>query len=148
MTIEKIFENSGSIIKKVDCFNDAFFGSLPEDILRYLKCMGTTVRLHETVHGSAYTTLFSIYDIKHEQDIICSENGLLIIGNGLNGDLLTINLSNRRVGYVFHDELWEDNFEVFEDIYIELPFEIDTFLNMAIEGTNYPYDGYTADNFM
>ena len=72
----------------------------------------------------------------------------MVIGYGLNGDLLTLSLSNNKVGYVFHDELWEKTFEIFEDIYVEMPFEIEEFIEMAIENENYPIDGTMAERLV
>ena len=71
---------------------------------------------------------------------------MLVIGNGLNGDLLTINLKNTHIGYVFHDDLWEENYLNIEDIYCELPFDIEIFLKMVLEGKSYPIDGTMAEN--
>lgn len=56
--------------------------------------------------------------------------------------------SNNKVGYVFHDELWEKTFEIFEDIYVEMPFEIEEFIEMAIENENYPIDGTMAERLV
>lgn len=131
---------------KSGLFWRCIFSTLPENIIQYFECMGNTIKLNETGYGSAYTTLFSIDDVEAEQNFVCTENRLLIIGCGLNGDLITINLLNSRVGYVFHDDLWEENYDVFEEIYVELPFGIEQFLNMAIENKDYPIDGNMAEN--
>lgn len=130
----------------VDCSKDVFFSKFSANMIQYFNCMGKTIRLHKTMHGSAYTTLFSVDEIKGEQNTICAGNNLLVIGYGLNGDLLTFSLSSNKVGYVFHDELWEENFDVFEDIYVEMPFGIKEFIEMAIENRNYPIDGTMAEN--
>ena len=147
MNIEELFKNYKIEFQKIDAVNAMFEESLLEEIVQYLSCMGKTIRLHETPHGSAYTTLFSVYELKREQCTICGKNELLIIGYGLNGDLLTINLKNSHVGYIFHDELCEENYDSIEDIYVELPFGIMTLLDMALAGKDYPFDGYMAENY-
>lgn len=147
MDIATLFEINNIKFRKVDAVGKLGMDSLPESIVSYLECMGTAIKLHETSYGSAYTTLFSMDEMKQEQDAICSQRGLLIIGCGLNGDLITINVENMHVGYVFHDDLWEENYEVIDDIYIELPFEIDTFLDMALKGIDYPIDGTMAEKY-
>ncbi len=65
----------------------------------------------------------------------------------MNGDLLTVSLLNNKVGYVFHDELMEENFDVFQEIYVEMPFKIEKFIEMAIENKNYPIDGTMAEKY-
>lgn len=61
-------------------------------------------------------------EIKNEQYEICTENNLLVIGYGLNGDLLTVR-------------------------YVEMPFKIEEFIEMAIENKNYPIDGTMAEKY-
>lgn len=145
VTILELLDKNNISYKTVACPNDNFFSVLPISIIQYLNCMGKTINLNKTVYGSAYTTLFSVDEIKEEQHTICTANNLLVIGCGLNGDLLTISLSNGKVGYVFHDELWEETFDIFDDIYVEMPFEIEEFIEMAIENKNYPIDGTMAE---
>ena len=148
MTIVELFDKNNISYQSVVCSNDVFFSGLPISAIQYLNCMGSTISLNETTYGSAYTTLFSVDEIKNEQNTICTENNLLVIGYGLNGDLLTLSLSNSKVGYVFHDELREEFFEVFEDIYVEMPFKIEEFIEMAIENKNYPIDGTMAEKLV
>jgi len=107
-----------------------------------------TMKLHETAHGSAYTTLYAIDKLKEEQYDICLINGLFVIGSGLNGDLLTINVKNLKVGYISHDDLEEENYGSIEDIYIELPLSIDEFLEKAIATVDYPFDGTRAEIYV
>lgn len=66
----------------------------------------------------------------------------------MNGDLLTLNLCNSKVGYVFHDELLEESFELLDDIYVEMSFRIEEFIEMAIENKNYPIDGTMAEKMV
>ncbi|MEH7110082.1 hypothetical protein, partial [Bacillus sp. JJ1764] len=50
----------------------------------------------------------------------CIDNGFFIIGSGLNGDSIVIDLNTRNIGYVFHDEVWEDGDVNPKEIYISL----------------------------
>jgi hypothetical protein len=145
VSILELLDKNSIPYKTVVCFNDSFFSALPISVMQYLKCMGITIALNKTLFGSAYTTLFSVDEIKEEQHSVCTANNLLVIGCGLNGDLLTVNLSNSKVGYVFHDELWDETYEMFEDIYVEMPFEIEEFIRKAIENKNYPIDATMAE---
>lgn len=145
MNIKNIFKKNNIMFRPAEIPDTALFQSLPESIADYLKYMGKTIKLHETEYGSAWTVLYNIEEIQNCQETICSKNNLLVIGSGLNGDLLTINLKNCHIGYIFHDDLWEENYDKIEDIYCELPFGIETFLHMAFEDDSYPIDGTMAE---
>ena len=124
-----------------------------DGIIEYLSCLGKDVKLHISANGVAHTLLYSIDNIQQENfdeyNMPCLDNGYLIVGNGSNGDLLCINTSTGLVGYAFHDDLWENNYDEFEDIYIELPLTIEQFVKQALENENdYPYDGFLAEKYM
>ena len=147
MDISSVFKVNKISFQEVDNAGSAIDFAVPLQVERYLECMGKTIALNRTEHGSAYTTLFSVYDISAEQYEMCLERGLLIIGFGLNGDLLTVNLKNSRVGYVFHDDISEENYETIDDIYIELPMDLKQFIKMAVSGGDYPFDGHMAKEY-
>lgn len=147
MNIKKLLSEHRINFTSAAGFEEDLGLKLTPSAAEYLSCMGNAVALHITPNGSAYTLLYSVRDIKEEQHPICTANNLLIIGNGLNGDLLAINLANDNVGYVFHDDLEEENFDELADIYAELPFGIERFLEMALSGGDYPKDGYDAENY-
>lgn len=143
--VEDIFTKSRIDFQKTDISHIPWLILLPDDVKNYLECMGKTLKWHETQYGSAWTTLYGVNELMDYQETVCHENNLLVIGNGLNGDLLTINLKNNHIGYVFHDDLWEGNYSTLEDIYCELPFGIDIFLKMVMETESYPIDGTMAE---
>ncbi len=141
-TIEEIFEKNKIDFKQVDISNNLFLMSLTlsEKVTEYLQCMGKTIKLHETKYGSIWVTLYNAKDLIDNQYPVCNEKNLLIIGHLLNGDLLTINLKNEHIGYVFHDDLWEENYSSIEDIYCELLLDIEIFLKIILEDKIYPID--------
>ena len=141
-TIETIFKKYKIDFQQVNLSHHPFFMSLslPEKVTEYLQCMGKTIKLHETEYGSVWTTLYNVKDLIDNQYPVCNEKNLLIIGNLLNGDLLTINLKNEHIGYIFHDDLWEENYLNIEDIYCELQFDIEIFLKTILEEKIYPID--------
>lgn len=141
-TIKTIFEKNKIDFQQADISHNPFLMSLslPEKATEYLQCMGKTIKLHETKYGSIWVTLYNVKDLIDCQYKVCNEKNLLIIGNLLNGDLLTINLKNNHIGYVFHDDLWEENYSSIEDIYCELPLDIEIFLKMILEDKIYPID--------
>ena len=77
----------------------------------------------------------------------CIENGYLIIGSGLNGDLIVTNIKNMNVGFVFHDELWENPKVDFNRILIDMKCKIDEFYYNSIFKENYPVDAYQAEEY-
>ena len=146
--IEDILRRNHVDFQQIDISQILCFMSIPNNVKEYLNCMGKTIKWHITQYGSAWTTLYSINDLMDYQETVCSDNNLLVIGNGLNGDIITINLKNSHVGYIFHDDLWEDNYSTIEDIYRELPFRIETFLQMVFETESYPMDGTMAEEMI
>ena len=125
--------------------------NLPLPLQKYLTLVNLPIKLNITPHGSALTYLMAQKEIeeiyKDESFISCIEHNYLIIGNGLNGDWLCVNIKSGKVGYAFHDDLLE-GFDDFDDIYIELPCYLDEFLDMAFTRDDYPFDGYMAEDFM
>ncbi|MGJ7910125.1 hypothetical protein [Neobacillus sp. LXY-1] len=84
----------------------------------------------------------------YEEHKRCIDNGLFIIGSGLNGDPIVIDLNTRNIGYVFHDELWEDGDVNPREIYISLECSIPQFYYNSVTIDDYLVDGYEAENFM
>ena len=124
-----------------------------DETIDFLSCMGTRIELHLSDYGVPITRLYCVDEIvienNEEYNKTCLDNGYMIIGDGPNGDLLCINISTGLVGYAFHDDLWEENYDEFSDIYIELPFRIKEFLTHALENDDkYIYDGFLAEKFI
>lgn len=87
-------------------------------------------------------------EILYEEHKRCIDNGLFIIGYGLNGDPIVIDLNTKKIGYIFHDELWEDEDVNPREIYISLECSIPQFYYNSVTIVDYPVDGYEAENFM
>ncbi|WP_326514197.1 hypothetical protein [Clostridium intestinale] len=84
----------------------------------------------------------------YESNIKCISEGLLIIGSGLNGDLIVFDLINQKVGYVFHDDLWEDESINPRDILISLNCTIGEFYYKAMIDEDFPVDGLQAEQYI
>lgn len=75
----------------------------------------------------------------------CIEARLLIIGSALNGDPIVVNLDTATVGFLLHDELWEDQTVAPRDIYTDTGLKIGSFyLAAAKHPDTFPADGYEA----
>lgn len=83
-----------------------------------------------------------------EENKRCIDEGLLIIGSGLNGDFIVIDLHTLNVGYVFHDEIWEDEDAIVRENYINLNWSIGQFYYNALTMQEFPVDGYQAEEYM
>jgi hypothetical protein len=73
-------------------------------------------------------------------------NGFLVIGNGLNGDPIAIELSNGEVAFLAHDLLWglDSECTAFEDCVARSTLDIDTFWARALVEDDFPVDFYVA----
>jgi hypothetical protein len=84
----------------------------------------------------------------YEEHKRCIDNGLFIIGHGLNGDLIVLDLNTNEIGYVFHDELWEDEEINPREIHISLECSLPEFYFNSVTIDNYPVDGTEAERYM
>ncbi|WP_324023492.1 hypothetical protein QSV08_11625 [Maribacter sp. BPC-D8] len=74
---------------------------------------------------------------------------LLIVGAGMNGDPIVLNFKTMKMGYVFHDELWEgDTIEDLDAIFIDLGLSLGEFYYKKVTEENFPIDAYEAEEYM
>ena len=84
-----------------------------------------------------------IRSINTETQILI-QNGLLIVGSGLNGDPIVVDSIDGYVGYVSHDVLWEgEEFEIV-DIFAKMNETIGSFFKNALCNPEFPVDFYEA----
>ncbi|MEH7238884.1 hypothetical protein [Bacillus sp. JJ1562] len=84
----------------------------------------------------------------YEEHKRCIDNGLFIIGSGLNGDPIVLDINTNKTGFIFHDELWEDKEINPKEIYISLECSLPEFYYNSVFIDDYPVDGYEAELFM
>lgn len=75
------------------------------------------------------------------------EKGLLIIGDGLNGDPIVLKVQTETVGYVSHDELWEGAPSDLDKIYCDLGLSVSDFYLAAATEADFPVDFYAAQDY-
>jgi hypothetical protein len=78
----------------------------------------------------------------------CIESGLLVIGAGLNGDPIVIDLITNHIGFVFHDELWENENANVRDEFISMKCSVGEFFYNSLHTDNYPIDGYDVEQYI
>ncbi len=123
------------------------------DIVDFLACMGRNIEFYKSPSGVARTTLYSTDNILEEMlcepNKPCIDHGYLIIGSGCNGDYLCVNIETGLLGYVFSDCMWEELYDDFSDIYVELQMKIAEFIAFVMEDReHYPSDGAMAEQYI
>jgi hypothetical protein len=83
---------------------------------------------------------------------ICMERGFLIVGSGLNGDPIAVELSSEKMAFLSHDILFESTYDDFEDGVVEFeecllrtPLGFHEFWQGASDVPNFPRDSYDAE---
>jgi hypothetical protein len=77
----------------------------------------------------------------------CIEHGFLIMGSGLNGDPIAIELATEKMAFISHDILWERDYERFEECVVRTPLGLHDFWTQAAEDPDFPVDSYDAESF-
>lgn len=78
----------------------------------------------------------------------CVDNGLLIIGHGLNGDPIVIDVESFEVGYVFHDELWEGVKDDIRSMVVRMNRSVGDFFESVASVPNFPIDAFEAEEYV
>jgi hypothetical protein len=79
-----------------------------------------------------------------EANSACIDGGLLIVGSGLNGDPIAIELASGRIAFISHDLLWEGDFEDVGECVVRTPLSFDEFWTAAAQSPDFPRDSYDA----
>jgi hypothetical protein len=80
-----------------------------------------------------------------EENAACIVRGFLIVGSGLNGDPIAVELSSGKMAFISHDILWERTYDDFEECVVRTPLGFDEFWTAASESPNFPRDSYDAE---
>ena len=81
---------------------------------------------------------------QEEENAPCIEHGLLIVGSGLNGDPIALEISSGRMAFVSHDLLWERDYGDFEECVVRSPLGFHEFWSAAADDPEFPVDSYDA----
>jgi hypothetical protein len=159
MKIDKLlFEKSLEIIKfnytksvvKVNEINLEFFEEigLNSELIEFLKQFSFLQYLN---FGGIYFSCVNEIRTENteEENKSIYKRKLLIVGTGMNGDPIVLNFETMKMGYVFHDELWEnEEIENLDSIYINMNLSIGEFYYKKMTETNFPIDAYEAEEYM
>ena len=83
-------------------------------------------------------------DNQREENLPCIEHGFLIVGSGLNGDPVALQISTGKMVFVSHDLLWERDYDDFDECVAQSPLEFHAFWSAALENIDFPVDSYAA----
>lgn len=121
--------------------------SIPDEVIEFIKTFSFNKNIRfKNVYFDRVNDMpdNNIY----EENKRCISEGLLIVGSGLNGDFIVLDLHNLKVGYVFHDDLWEEENINPRDIYVNLKCTIGEFYFNSLVIENFPVDGYEAEEYL
>lgn len=105
--------------------------------------------LKNFLHHVYFYRVNDIFDNNtYEENRRCLESSLLIIGSGLNGDFIALDLKNLKVGYVFHDDLWEDSSLNPREIFICLDCTVGEFYYYSMVKKDFHVDGFEAEEYL
>ena len=116
---------------------------LPESVL---------ADLSECVHAGAipigHLWLSPLGEVRLENELEenapCIEHGFLVVGSGLNGDPIALEIASGRMAFVSHDLLWERDYLEFEECVVRSPLGFDDFWTAAAEQADFPVDADDA----
>jgi hypothetical protein len=127
------------------CLSFLRFQGVPEPLIATLdECAyGGAVRI-----GLLWLSPLTELDLENQEkeNSPCVEHGLLIVGSGLNGDPIALEISSGRMAFISHDLLWERDYRDFEECVVRSPLGFHEFWTAAIDGADFPVDSYDAAN--
>ena len=83
-------------------------------------------------------------DNQLEENRPCIEHGFLIVGSGLNGDLIALHIPSGKLAFISHDLLWEEDYEDFTECVVQSPLGFEEFWIAAVEDRTFPVDSDDA----
>ncbi|MEA2601545.1 MAG: hypothetical protein QOF89_2537 [Acidobacteriota bacterium] len=80
-----------------------------------------------------------------EENAPCIRHGFLIVGTGLNGDPIAVELATGKMAFISHDVLWEEDYDDFEECVVRTPLGFHEFWVQAADSGDFPVDSYEAE---
>ena len=148
MTLGEVLESVPGCPRTVPVSNGclSFFEkwAVPSSIISEL-----TTASKRTALSVGQLTFAKVNDIpgenEEEQNRACIENGFLIIGHGLNGDPIAVEWARHKVSFISHDDLWEEDYDDFEECVVRTPLELVDFWKRAGAEPDFPVDCFDAE---
>lgn len=96
--------------------------------------------------GKLWLSRLADADRENIEELIapCIENGFLIVGSGLNGDPIALELRTGAIAFISHDMLWEGDYESFPEVVARTPLGFQEFWLSALTDPAFPRDSYDA----
>jgi len=76
------------------------------------------------------------------------QTNLLLVGSGLSGDMVVIDLLDYQAGILFHDYFWEEPIQDPRKYLIKMECSLGQFYWNSVSVENYPIDAYEAAAYM
>jgi hypothetical protein len=126
------------------CWSYARDHGVPDDLIATLdECAyAGSIRI-----GRLWLSPLAELDIENseEENAPCIEHGFLIVGSGLNGDPIAVELATGRIAFLSHDLLWERAYEDFEECGVRTPLGLHEFWAQAAATPDFPVDSDDAE---
>ncbi|CAM3390896.1 hypothetical protein [Zobellia roscoffensis] len=142
-------DSSKNVIKVTDKTLDFFKEiDLPDELIDFFKQFSCLKYID--FDGISFSRINDMRtDNLEEQNNELYKKKLLIIGSGMNGDPIVLNFETMNMGYVFHDQLWEnEEIEDLDSIYIDLGLSIGEFYYKKMTEEEFPIDAYDAEEYV
>lgn len=128
---------------------------VPKECLAFLKRQQIPIDIIDDLQASSYEDWIQIGPlcllpmrelVQQNMDSLsaCIENGLLVLASGANGDPVALDRRTRKMLFVSHDTLWEEDFEDFAECLQPSPYIYEDFWKAAVETDNFPWDYFEA----
>jgi hypothetical protein len=127
---------------------------LPEDCLAYLRATQIPVDIIADIQASSYAgwielgplSLLSMPELVNQTTGIlpCIKNGYLALASGANGDPVCVHRETRKMVFVSHDTLWDEEWDDFLECVLETPYCYDEFWERVVADKDFPWDYYEA----
>lgn len=127
---------------------------LPSKVLKYLRSHRIPEDIITDLQASSYSDWIKIGPLSLmpmpkmiEQTTglkPCIENGYLVLAGGANGDPVAVHRDTRKMVFVSHDTLWDEEWKDFLECVQEMPFVYEEFWQQVVADNDFPWDYYQA----
>jgi hypothetical protein len=130
--------------------------ALSEGCLQWARAHGVSQELLSTLAECAYegpirigpislSRLATLEADNSEENAAPIDHGFLLVGYGVNGDPVAVELRTGRMAFISHDELWEGSYGDFEECIVRTSLGFHEFWAAALTSSDFPRDALDAE---
>ncbi len=156
MDENQYYEKVKELTDQQRCYKE----SISQETKEYFKSINLPKELYDFFEKNSYSNFITFKKVifdkvntfqRNNKEILNHEKyrkKYLIIGNGLNGDPIAVNLMSLHVGFIFHDILFEDENADVDEIFVDMKSTISEFYYNSIFRDKFPVDAYQAEEYI